>query len=116
MALVATMCGATDWVKVVVMSQGMVDWLSQYVDISGGIPCERTFKNRFNTLKPEILEMSLQELSSLLREKIPQEVISFDGQWPHIAQQNRTHRRARKGVGVSALHGPPTRTRFGKAR
>ncbi len=80
MALVATMCGATDWVKVVVMSQGMVDWLSQYVDMSGGIPCERTFKNIFNTLKPEILEMSLQELSSLLREKTPQEVISFDGQ------------------------------------
>ena len=80
MTLVATICGATDWAKVVVMSQGMVDWLSQYTDMSGGIPCERTFKNIFNVLKPEMLEKSLQELSVLLRKKIPQEVISFDGQ------------------------------------
>jgi len=80
MALIATICGANDWAKVVVMSQGMKDWLSQYVDMSGGVPCERTFKNIFNVLKLEALEKSLREFSSLLREKIPQEVISFDGQ------------------------------------
>jgi predicted transposase YbfD/YdcC len=80
MALVATICGATDWAKVVVMSQGMADWLSQYVDMSGGVPCERTFKNIFNTLKPDALEQALRELSSLLRERMPNEVISFDGQ------------------------------------
>jgi predicted transposase YbfD/YdcC len=80
MALITTICGANDWAKVVVMSQGMIDWLAQYVDMSGGVPCERTFKNIFNILKPEILEKALQKFSSLLREKIPQEVISFDGQ------------------------------------
>ena len=38
MSLVTVMCGATDWAKVVVMSEGMVDWLAQYVDMSDGVP------------------------------------------------------------------------------
>ncbi len=80
MTLVATICGATDWAKIAVMSQGMIDWISQYVDMSGGVPCERTFKNIFNAIKPEFLEKALRELSCLLREKFSQEVISFDGQ------------------------------------
>ena len=80
MALITTICGATDWAKTVVMAQGMLDWMSQYIDVSGGVPCERTFKNIFNAIKTEFLEKALQELSAMLREKIPQEVISFDGQ------------------------------------
>ena len=80
MALMATICGAIDWAKVVVMSQGMVDWMSEYVDMSGGVPCERTFKNIFNALKPEVLEELLREVSAIIREKTGQEVISFDGQ------------------------------------
>lgn len=80
MTLVTVICGATDWAKVVVMSKGMADWLAQYVDMTEGIPCERTFTNIFNVIKPEVLERALQNLSKLLRERSPQEVISFDGQ------------------------------------
>ena len=35
---------------------------------------------RFNALKSEALEQVLRELSSFIRERVPQEVISFDGQ------------------------------------
>jgi predicted transposase YbfD/YdcC len=80
MTLIAVLCGASDWEQIVVSCEGMRDWLAKYVDMSSGIPCERTFKNIFNALKPEALESALREFSSLLREKIPQEVISFDGQ------------------------------------
>lgn len=80
MALIAVICGATDWAKVVVMSKGMANWLAQYVDMGAGIPCERTFTNIFNVIKPEALEKALQSLSDLLRVRLPQEVISFDGQ------------------------------------
>jgi DDE family transposase len=79
MTLVAMICGATDWPKVVVMSEGMVDWLAQYVDMTSGIPCERTFKNLFNIIHPEIMEKTLQEVASFIREKLVQEVIGFDG-------------------------------------
>jgi hypothetical protein len=34
---VGIISGATDWAKVVVMSEGMVDWLALYVDMSSGI-------------------------------------------------------------------------------
>ena len=42
MTLVAVTCGADDWPKVVAMTDGMSDWLAQYVDMSSGVPCERT--------------------------------------------------------------------------
>jgi predicted transposase YbfD/YdcC len=96
MTLMAVISGATDWAKVVVMSQGMTDWLAQYVDMSAGIPCERTFTNIFNVIKPEALEEALQKLSELIREKIPQEIISFDG------QTNRGT--ADKQKGLSGIH------------
>src|ERR1700752_3905843 len=48
MTIVTMICGATDWPKVVVMSKGMRDWLAQYVDMTSGVPCERTFKDLFN--------------------------------------------------------------------
>ncbi len=44
MTLAAVICGAKDWPQIVVASEGMVSWLSSYVDMSGGIPCERTLK------------------------------------------------------------------------
>ena len=80
MTLMATICGANDWAKVVVMSLGMIDWLAQYVDMSAGVPCERTFINIFNVIKPEALEEALKQLSNLIRESIPEEVVCFDGQ------------------------------------
>lgn len=80
MALISTLCGANDWGKVVVMSLGMKDWLAKYVDMSEGVPCERTFKNIFNVLKTEHLEIVLREFSSLLRKKMSKEVVCFDGQ------------------------------------
>ena len=96
MTLVAVISGATDWAKVVVMSEGMVDWLALYVDMSSGVPCERTFTNIFNVINPESLEEALQKLSELIREKIPQEVISFDGQTERGT--------AEKHKGLSGIH------------
>lgn len=80
MTAVAMMCGATDWPKVVIMSQGMAEWLAQYVDMTSGVPCERTFKDLFNIIQPETMEQALREISSQIRDKLPQETINFDGQ------------------------------------
>ena len=80
MTIVSMACGATDWPKVVIMSQGMTEWLSLYVDMTNGVPCERTFKDVFNLIQPEIMEKVLQEVASQIRKKLPGEVISFDGQ------------------------------------
>ena len=96
MVIAAVICGAKDWPQIVVASQGMADWLSDYVDMSGGIPCERTFKNLFNTIKPEALEQALRDIAALIREKIPGEVVCFDGQ-----TERRT---AEKSSNLSGIH------------
>lgn len=80
MTLIGIMCGATDWPKVVIICEGLSPWLANYVDMSEGVPCERTFKNVINALKQNALEDVLQKTADLIREKKEQEVISFDGQ------------------------------------
>jgi predicted transposase YbfD/YdcC len=80
MTLVGVMCGATDWPKVIVIAQGLSHWLADYVDMSAGVPCERTFKNLMNALHPSALEDVLRELAALLRKKRSLEVVNFDGQ------------------------------------
>ena len=72
MLIVAQICRAKDWPQVVVMCEGMRDWLGGYVDMSSGIPCERTFKNIFCIIRPELMEGLLGQTADHLREKVPQ--------------------------------------------
>ena len=80
MVIVAQICGAKDWPQVVVMCEGMRDWLATYVDMAAGVPCERTFKNIFCLIKPERMEELLRQAADYLRERIPRGIVSFDGQ------------------------------------
>lgn len=80
MTLTGLICGATDWPKIIVVANGLTPWLSNYVDMSAGVPCERTFKNLLNALHPDTLENVLRDLASLTRRNKPLDIISFDGQ------------------------------------
>lgn len=80
MVLVSQVCGAKDWPQTVVMCEGMKDWLGKYVDMSEGVPCERTFKNIFNLINPDSMEGLLKETADLVRERLKIEVVNFDGQ------------------------------------
>jgi predicted transposase YbfD/YdcC len=91
MVLVAQVCGAKDWPQTVVMCKGMIDWLEKYVDMSGGVPCERTFKNLFNLIKPESMEELLKQTADLVRERISREVVSFDGQTEKGTRDKANH-------------------------
>lgn len=96
MVISAVICGAKDWPQIIVASHGMADWLSGYVDMSAGIPCERTLKNLFNAIRPEAMEQALRDIAGLIREKIPGEVVCFDGQ-----TERRT---AEKNLNLSGIH------------
>lgn len=80
MTLVGYLCGANEWHKIVILCESLNGWLADYVDMSHGVPCERTFKNIFNAVDPKAMESALRDLASLIRKKTPQETISFDGQ------------------------------------
>jgi DDE family transposase len=96
MTITAVICGAKDWPQIVVASQGMADWLASYVDMSEGVPCERTFKNLFNAINPEAMEQALRDIAVLIRDKIPGEVVCFDGQ-----TERRT---AEKHLNLGGIH------------
>jgi len=96
MALVAVICRAIDWPQVIVMAERMKEWLSQYVDMARGIPCERTFKTIFNSIYPKEMEKALIDLSKIIRQKIEREVVSFDGQ--------TMRGRADKHSGLQGIH------------
>jgi predicted transposase YbfD/YdcC len=99
MTLVSVICGANDWPKVIAMANGMMPWLSQFVDMSSGVPCERTFVRIFNLIDPKQLEGALLEVASAVRDKIPGEVVSFDGQTARgTADVGKNHK------GIHLLH------------
>ena len=97
MALVSVICGAKDWAQVVVISEGLEIWLSQYVDMAAGVPCEQTFVNIFNAIDPKALNKALMDMGEHLRqpnckvqegealgegppEQAERDIISYDGQ------------------------------------
>jgi predicted transposase YbfD/YdcC len=80
MVVVSMACGAEDFPQTVAISLGIVDWLAKYVDMSGGVPCERTFKHLLGSIREEAMEDVLRGLAASIRKEIPNEVLSFDGQ------------------------------------
>lgn len=79
--LVSVLAGGNDWKEIVTIANGLKEWLGRYVDISQGIPCERTFKNIFSVLNPSELNGALMESARYIIGKLDKNlVISFDGQ------------------------------------
>lgn len=77
--IVCTLCGANDWEVIVVQAEAMSSWLSQYIDLSNGIPSVRTFKRVFEALCPTQMEQMLIDVMDTLRDRKSGDVISFDG-------------------------------------
>jgi predicted transposase YbfD/YdcC len=77
--VVCSLCGSNDWETIVIQANAMKEWLSQFVNMSNGIPCVRTFIRLFNILQPESLNKVLTTVAKSLGNKVESEVISFDG-------------------------------------
>jgi predicted transposase YbfD/YdcC len=77
--VVCSLCGSDDWETIVIQANAMKGWLGQFVDMSNGVPCVRTFTRVFSLLKPEELNRVLCVVAGSLGVKTEGEVISFDG-------------------------------------
>ena len=44
------------------MSQAMAKWLAQYIDMTSGVACERTFKDVFNLIQSDVIQRALREM------------------------------------------------------
>lgn len=75
-SLIGVLCGAKDWEEVVQAANGMIDWISKYVDVSSGIPSSKTLKRVMSLIPTASLERLLNCLKSNLEEG---DIIAIDG-------------------------------------
>ncbi len=59
--MVASLCGAEDFVSMAEFGKARKDWFAKFLDLSNGIPSHDRFNAVFSLLKLEIGEVSLME-------------------------------------------------------
>jgi len=79
MTIVTSLCGADDWPQIVVLSNSMREWMSQFVDMLGGVPSEYTFKRVFFLLAPKEINHLLIAVSKAINTSSGKDIINFDG-------------------------------------
>ena len=95
-AFVASLCGANDWVEIEATGNEMKDWISKFVPIPHGIPSHDTFGRVFSLISPEAFGNFLIKWMDSIREKMSEEIISFDGK--------TFCGTAEKGIGLKDIH------------
>lgn len=75
-SFVGVLCGARDWEEIAQAANGMIDWISKYVDVSSGVPSSKTLKRVMSLIPTDSLERLLNCLRSSLAEG---DIIAIDG-------------------------------------
>jgi hypothetical protein len=79
MALCAVICGADDFVAIAKFARTKKEWLSQFLDLSNGVPSHDRFNAVFAALKPEEFEKCLLNWVTSLHEITDGQVVAIDG-------------------------------------
>lgn len=77
-SLIGVLCGAKDWEEIVQAAEGMIDWISKYVDTSSGIPSNATFRRVMSLIPTKSLESLLQGIRSVIG-SLEGDIIAIDG-------------------------------------
>jgi predicted transposase YbfD/YdcC len=78
-ALCAVLCGADDFVMIALWGRTKKKWLSQFLDLSAGIPSHDRFNAIFAALKPAEFEKCLLSWITALHEITDGQVVAIDG-------------------------------------
>src|SRR5215510_2839844 len=96
MTILATICGAQNWVEIEQWGQAHHQWLAEFLDLTHGIPSHDTFGRVFALLEPTKLPQAFLAWMSALAQ-LAEEVIALDG---------KTIRRSLdRADGTGAIHG-----------
>ena len=95
-ALVATVCGADDWVAVADTGKYLRDWIEQYVELPFGIASHDTFARTFSLLDSQAFNHLLLSWADHLRARSKHEVVAMDGKTVRGSSQ--------KNAGLSGIH------------
>lgn len=77
-ALCAVICGAEDWVSIVRFGHARKEWLSEFLDLSEGIPSHDTFGRVFSLIDNTIFAEHFMRWVEALAEKM-KKVVAIDG-------------------------------------
>jgi predicted transposase YbfD/YdcC len=78
-AILATICGADDWVAVETYGNAKKLWLETFLDLSNGIPSHDTFGRVFRWLDEEAFQVKFAEWTARICEMTGGEVVAMDG-------------------------------------
>lgn len=78
-AILATICGADDWVAIETYGHAKQDWLGRFLDLSKGIPSHDTFGRVFRWLDEEAFQLKFSEWTARICEATQGEVVAIDG-------------------------------------
>lgn len=93
-ALCGIMCGANDWVQIAAFGRTKREWLSQYLDLSAGIPSHDTLGRVFARLNPIAFEEAFLSWTQAASELTNGEVIALDGKQPRGSSDGRLGKKA----------------------
>jgi predicted transposase YbfD/YdcC len=77
--ILATICGADNWVDINEFGEAKYDWLSTFLELPNGIPSHDTFGRVFSMLDPDQFESCFNDWIQSLSVDIASEVIAIDG-------------------------------------
>ncbi|MCB9973230.1 MAG: ISAs1 family transposase [Rhodospirillales bacterium] len=81
--ILATICGADNWVEIVEFADARKDWLQEFLELPHGIPSHDTLGRVFASLDAHVFEECFtswaQSLPVLLQGGLRREVIAIDG-------------------------------------
>lgn len=80
-AFVAILSDQQSWYQVVDFSEANLEWFSEFLDVSSGVPSHDTFRRVFGLLRPEVLQRVLSDWANFLRKDCGSNVklIAIDG-------------------------------------
>ena len=63
---ITILSGADDWEEMAIMGEQIQEWISQYVDVSSGIPSSFTLERVISLIAPNFLESMLREIKTVV--------------------------------------------------
>ena len=76
--ILATICGAQNWVEVAHWGQAKAAWLAEFLDLTQGVPSHDTFGRVFAVLDPESLQQAFVSWMNALAD-LSHDVVALDG-------------------------------------
>lgn len=106
-SICATVAGAEGWTDMETFGQSKRRWLSQFLDLSGGIPSDDTFRRVISRLDPDAFEQRFRQWTAAVARRVGQsegDQIALDGKTLRGSVDRDQDTTDRRGKPKAPLH------------